>query len=296
MPDISAEDKFIRQRVAVRDSAMAYVDTQAEAKPGGLTAVFLHGNPTSSYLWRNVIPHVAPLVRCLAPDLIGMGQSGKAPNGHYGFLDHAGYLDAWFDVLRLDRKIVLVLHDWGGGLGFHWAHRFPARVAAIAYMETLVCPVDWADWPANARNIFQALRSPAGEQLILEKNIFIEGILPGATLGGLSKAAHEVYRAPFRDKGEGRRPMLSWPRHIPIEGEPPAMVELVAAYGASMQESKIPKLFVNAEPGSILTGRARDFCRTWPNQTEVTVRGAHFIQEDSPDAIGQAVAGFVSNL
>jgi len=296
MSAISADDRFSRQHAAVRDSTMAYVDTQPAAEPGAPAVVFLHGNPTSSYLWRNVIPHVAPVARCLAPDLIGMGQSGKAPNGHYGFLDHAAYLDAWFDALQLDRNVVLVLHDWGGGLGFHWAHRFPARVAGIAYMETLVCPVDWADWPDNARNIFQALRSPAGEQLILEKNLFIEGILPGATLGGLSKAAHDVYRAPFRDKGETRRPMLSWPRHIPIEGEPPAMVELVSAYGASMQASALPKLFVNAEPGSILTGRAREFCRAWPNQTEITVRGAHFIQEDSPDEIGLAVAGFVRGL
>ncbi|MCW5773766.1 MAG: haloalkane dehalogenase [Rhodospirillaceae bacterium] len=278
--------------IDILDSRIAYAEHGA-----GAPAVFLHGNPTSSYLWRNVIPHVAPAARCLAPDLIGMGASGKNPAGSYSFADHAHYLDAWFDAVVPQERIVLVLHDWGGALGFHWARRHAERVRGIAYMETIVSPIDsWDDWPENARNIFQAMRSPAGEKLILEKNLFIEGILPGAILRKLTAAEHDAYRAPFREAGEGRRPMLTWPRQIPIAGEPRDVAEIAAAYAAWLAEAPVPKLFVNAEPGSILVGRQRETCRRWPNQTEITVKGAHFIQEDSPNEIGSAIAAFLARL
>jgi haloalkane dehalogenase len=294
MNSISPADLHPRKRAAVLDSTMSYVDTGAGQ---GRVAVFLHGNPTSSYLWRNVIPHVAPLARCLAPDLVGMGESGKNPGGNYAFADHARYLDAWFDAVVPNGKIVLVVHDWGGALGFHWARRHAARVAGLAYMETIVAPIaSWDDWPENARNIFQAMRSPAGEEIVLEKNVFVEGILPRAILRKLAPEEHDRYRAPFREAGEGRRPTLTWPREIPIAGEPKHTAEIAAAYAAWLAEAPVPKLFVNAEPGSILVGRQREICRRFPNQTEITVKGAHFIQEDSPHEIGAAVAQFVQRL
>ena len=296
----AAADPHPRKRVSVLDSAMSYVDTgagQGAAAPSGAVVAFLHGNPTSSYLWRNVIPHVAPLARCLAPDLIGMGASGKNPAGGYTFADHARYLDAWFEAVLPRERVVLVLHDWGGALGFHWARRNEARVAGLAYMETIVAPIaSWDDWPENARNIFQAMRSPAGEELVLKKNIFVEGILPRAILRKLAPEEHDAYRAPFREAGEGRRPMLTWPRQIPIAGEPKDVADVTAQYAAWLAQSPVPKLFVDADPGSILIGRQRETCRHFPNQAEITVKGAHFIQEDSPHEIGAAVADFVRRL
>ena len=287
---IAAEDRYERRRVAVLDSEMAYVD----AGEGG-PILFLHGNPTSSYLWRNVIPEVEAAGRCLAPDLIGMGQSGKNPAGRYRFADHARYLDAWIDALALDR-IVLVGHDWGGALAFHWARRNPQRVAGIAYMETIVRPLSWDEWPEAARKVFQGMRSPAGEAMVLEKNVFVERVLPASVLRPLGEAEMAAYRAPFQQPGETRRPTLTWPREIPIAGEPADMAALVQAYADWLAASGLPKLFVNAEPGSILVGAQREFCRRWPNQREVTVRGSHFLQEDSPAAIGRAVADFVREV
>jgi haloalkane dehalogenase len=286
---VSADDPHPRKRIDVLDSHMSYVDTGS-----GAPVVFLHGNPTSSYLWRNIIPYVSPEARCLAPDLIGMGASGKAPDGSYTFADHARYLDDWFDAVIPEAPVALVVHDWGGALGFYWARRNPDRVRAIAYMETIVCSVTWDDWPDSARGIFQGMRSPKGEELVLERNLFVEGILPNAILRELSDEEMEVYRAPWREPGEGRRPMLTWPRQIPIEGEPQEVDRIVEAYSRWLKDSPIPKLFVNADPGSILVGRQREFCRTWANQEEVTVAGAHFIQEDSPDEIGAAVAQFLA--
>ncbi len=288
---ISATDPYQRRRVAVIDSEMAYVDTGA-----GDPMVFLHGNPTSSYLWRNVIPHVEGLARCLAPDLLGMGESGKSPSGSYRFVDHARYLDAWFDALGLTANVTLVGHDWGSALAFHWAHRHPDRVKGIAYMEAVVQPVTWEDWPEAARGIFQALRSPAGEEMILEKNVFVERILPGSVLRGLSDEEMAVYRRPYLEPGESRRPTLTWPREIPVEGEPADVVEIVGRYGEWLGASDVPKLFINAEPGAILTGRQREFCRTWPNQREVTVKGVHFVQEVSPREIGRDIAEWYASL
>lgn len=287
---IPAADPHPRRRVHVRDTEMAYVDVGA-----GDPVVFLHGNPTSSYLWRNVIPHVQPAARCLAPDLIGMGDSGKAPDGSYRFVDHARYLDAWFEGLALDR-VTLVVHDWGSALGFHWARRHPERVRGLVYMEALVRPVAWEEWPEVARKVFQAMRSPAGEEMVLVKNLFVERILPLSVLRGLTDAEMAVYRRPYLEPGESRRPTLTWPRQIPIDGDPADVVAIVGDYAWWLATSGLPKLFVNAEPGTILTGPQREFCRTWPNQEEITVRGSHFVQEDSPREIGEAVARFVARL
>lgn len=290
-PGIAAADPHPRRRLAVLDTEMSFVDTGR-----GAPVVFLHGNPTSSYLWRNVIPHAAAGARCLAPDLVGMGESGKAGGGSYRFTDHARYLDAWFEALGLAREVTLVMHDWGSALGFHWARRFPDRVRALVYMEAIVRPVTWAEWPENARPIFQAMRSPAGEDVVLRKNVFVERILPASVLRGLTEAEMAVYRRPYTEAGESRRPTLTWPREIPLDGEPADVVSIVEQYAAWLSTSPVPKLFVNADPGSILVGAQREFCRRWPNQREVTVRGSHFIQEDSPAEIGEALAAFLAGL
>ena len=256
---------------------MAYVDTGV-----GEPIVFLHGNPTSSYLWRNVIPHVAGEHRCLAPDLVGMGDSGKAPAGTYRFVDHTRYLDGWFEALGLSRNVVLVVHDWGSALGFHWARRHPESVKGVAYMEAIVRPVTWQEWPEAARRVFQGMRSPA------------EGMIHRiARELGLTPEEMDRYRTPYREAGESRRPTLTWPREIPVDGEPADVVRIVKEYGEWLAKSPIPKLFINADPGSILVGAQREFCRRWPNQREVTVRGSHFVQEDSPNEIGRALADFV---
>ena len=288
---ISAEDPYVRRRIAVLDTDMAYIDVGA-----GDPIVFLHGNPTSSYLWRNIIPHLKPLGRCLAPDLVGMGASGKAPQHSYRFVDHARYLDSWFDALGLESQVTLVVHDWGSALGFYWAQRHPERIKGLAYMEALVRPLTWQDWDQRARPIFEAMRSPAGEQIVLEKNVFVERILPASVIRTLSEHEMEVYRRPYLQPGESRRPTLTWPREIPLEGEPADVVHIVDDYARWLAASSIPKLFVNADPGSILTGAQREFCRSWPQQEEVTVKGLHFVQEDSPAEIGAAIADFLTRI
>jgi haloalkane dehalogenase len=289
--EISAEDSYERQRVSVLDSEIAYVDTGA-----GDPVVFLHGNPTSSYLWRNVIAELEGSARCLAPDLVGMGDSGKSGDGSYRFVDHVRYIDAWIDALDLGDAITFVCHDWGSALAFHWAHRHPQRTKGIVYMEAIVRPVTWEQWPEAARGIFQGMRSEAGEGMVLEKNVFVENVLPGSVLRRLTEAEMEVYRRPYLEAGESRRPTLTWPRELPIEGEPADVTEIVGAYSEWLSSSDLPKLFVSADPGAILTGEQREFCRAWPNQQEVTVAGNHFIQEDSPREIGQAIAGWYASL
>lgn len=287
---ISAADWYERRRLRVLDSHLAYVEVGV-----GDPIVLLHGNPTSSYLWRNVIPHLESSGRCLAPDLIGMGRSGKAPSGSYRLADHVRYLDAWMEALNLAR-VTLVVHDWGSALGFHWARRNPGRVKAIVYMEAIVRPVTWAEWPEAARKVFQAMRSPAGEDMVLAKNVFVERILPASVLRGLTHEEMDHYREPFREMGESRRPTLTWPREIPIDGEPADVVALVDDYARWLASTPIPKLFVNGNPGSILVGPQREFCRAWPNQQEVSVKGSHFLQEDAPAEIGQAIAKFLKRL
>jgi haloalkane dehalogenase len=290
MVAISAADPHPRKRVAAEDSEMSYVDTGGD----GPIAVFLHGNPTSSYLWRNVIKEVAPIARCLAPDLIGMGDSGESSSG-YRFVDHRRYLDAWFDAVVGDRQVVLVIHDWGSGLGFHWARRHPEQVMGIAYMEAIVRPIEsWDDWAEGSRKIFKAMRSPAGEEIILTKNVFVERILPASIIRKLSDEEMDRYRARFTEPGESRRPTLTWPRQLPIGGEPRDVHEIVEAYSKWLQASdSVPKLLINADPGIVLIGPQREFARQLPNQEEITVKGLHFIQEDSPSEIGEAVARFV---
>ena len=279
--------------VPVLGHRMAYVEAGK-----GDPIVFLHGNPTSSYLWRNVIPHLESLGRCIAPDLIGMGDSEKlypSGPGSYRFVDHRTYLEAFLEELGVVRDVVFVGHDWGGALAFDWANRHREAVKGLAYMETIVKPVTWEDWPESARGIFQAMRSEAGEEICLVKNVFVERILPASVLDPLPEEVMAEYRRPFAEPGEGRRPTLTW-REIPIDGEPADVTEIVDAYATWLASSEVPKLFVNAEPGTILTGPQREFCRSWPQQTEVTVRGLHFIQEDSPDEIGEAIAAWYSSL
>ncbi len=262
----------------------------------GAPIVLLHGNPTSSYLWRDVIPELATLGRCIAPDLIGMGDSEKLePSGpeRYTFVEHRKYLDALLETLHVDNNVALVIHDWGSALGFDWARRHPEKVRGIAYMEAIVRPVTWAEWPDSARNIFQAFRSPAGEELILQKNVFVERVLPASILRKLNDEEMEEYRRPFAEAGEGRRPTLTWPRQIPVDGEPEDVVKIAQAYADWLKTSPIPKLFINADPGSILIGAQREFCRSWPNQSEVTVPGLHFIQEDSGAEIGRVIANWL---
>ena len=283
-----------KQFAPVLDRQMAYVE-QGSGQP----IVFLHGNPTSSYLWRNVMPEVVSHGRCLAPDLIGMGDSDKLTGedpDRYSFAMHQRYLDGLLDQLNLGDEIVLVVHDWGSALGFDWARRHPDRIAGIVYMEAIVQPLNWSEWPEPSRPLFEALRSAEGERLILEKNVFIERILPASILRKLTDVEMDAYRAPFSESGETRRPLLSWPRDLPLGGEPADVVTVVKQYADWMAQNLIPKLFVNADPGAILVGAQREFCRRWPNQTEVTVPGIHFIQEDAPREIGGAIATFVVEL
>ena len=265
----------------------------------GPPIVFQHGNPTSSYLWRNIMPPLAGLGRCIAIDLIGMGDSDKLRDSgpdRYTFAEHRRFFDAAMEALEIDSNVVLVVHDWGSALGFDWANRHRDAVRGIAYMEGLVRPVDWDEWNPQATPVFQGFRSDAGESMVLEKNIFVERVLPGSVLRGLSEEEMAVYRRPYLNPGESRRPTLTWPRQIPLGGEPPEVVQIVADYAHWLAQSTIPKLFINAEPGAILIGAQREFCRTWPNQTEVTVKGAHFIQEDSPAEIAAALVGWVAGL
>ncbi|MGA2994559.1 haloalkane dehalogenase [Bradyrhizobium sp.] len=284
---VSAEDHLPRQRVPILDAEMSYV-TVGQGNP----IVFLHGNPTSSYLWRNVIPHVSDLGWCLAPDLIGMGQSAASPHGAYRFRDHARYLDAWFDALDLRENVTLVLHDWGSALGFHWASRHSERIRAIAYMESIVRPREWEDLPPSRAPLFHDLRSAKGEAMIFDQNLFIEVLLPKLVIRPLGEMEMNAYRRPFLNPSS-RLPTLMWPRELPIGGEPADVVAIVENYGNWLLQSPLPKLFINAEPGSMLIGRSRDFCRRFPNQQEITVSGLHFIQEDSPDEIGAALARFI---
>jgi haloalkane dehalogenase len=282
-------DPHPRRRISVLDTEMSYVDTDQ-----GDPIVFLHGNPTSSYLWRNIIPYLIKLGRCLAPDLVGMGQSGKSPTQAYQFVDHSRYLDAWFEALNLTSNVTLVIHDWGSALGFHRATRHPEQVRAIAYMEAIVMLLHWEDF-GEAGRIFRGLRSEKGEQMVLDENLFVEVILPRSILRKLSEQEMAAYRAPFLTR-ESRLPTLVWPRQIPIEGEPADVASIVQSYGQAMSRSTIPKLLVLGEPGVLIKGPALKFCRSWPNQTEVKVKGLHFLQEDSPDEIGKALQEFVKSV
>jgi len=290
---ISAAFPYQKQRRRVLGSEMAYVDVGQ-----GDPIVLLHGNPTSSYLWRNVLPHLQPLGRCIAPDLIGMGDSDKLPNsgpGSYRFVEHRRHLDALLDALDVRERVTLVIHDWGSALGFDWANRHRKAVKGIAFMEAIVRPQGWDHWDVmNMRPFLEALRSDAGEKMVLEENFFIEKILPGAVLRTLAAEEMAQYRRPFAEPGEGRRPTLTFPREIPIEEEPADVNAIVNAYAEWLATSDLHKLFIKAEPGALLGGGANlETVRAWPAQTEVTVAGVHFVQEDSPDEIGRAIADWM---
>ncbi len=283
-----------KQKISINNKNIAYVESGS-----GDPIIFLHGNPTSSYLWRNITPHLESQGRCICIDLIGMGDSDKLDNpdeNSYQFEEHYHYVNAAIESLTNGENITFVIHDWGSALGFNWCYHNSDSIKGIAYMEAIVKEMTWEDWRDEAKGIFQGFRSDAGESLVLEKNYFVERVLPGSIIRRLSDEEIEEYRRPFINPGEDRRPTLSWPREIPIEGQPANVCEIVNQYAEWMQTNDIPKLFINAEPGAITTGRIRDYCRSWKNQTEVTVKGVHFIQEDSPDDIGKAISTWYKNI
>jgi haloalkane dehalogenase len=291
---MAAMSPIAKKRAQVLDHNMAYVEA-GEGDP----IVLLHGNPTSSYLWRGIIPHLTGLGRCIAPDLIGMGDSDKLEDSgprRYRLVEHRRYLDTFLEAVGVNDKVTFVVHDWGSALGFDWANRNRHAVKGLAYMEAIVQPLTWTQWPEAALQIFQGFRSINGESMILTHNLFIERVLPGSIKRKLTDEEMAEYRRPFLEPGGGRRPTLTWPREIPIEGKPEDVTEIVGNYAIWLRQSAIPKLFVNANPGAILVGEQREFCRTWPNQTEVTVPGIHFVQEDAPDEIGQAIADWLRTL
>jgi haloalkane dehalogenase len=283
-----------KQFIEIGGKRMAYAE-MGDGDP----IVFQHGNPTSSYLWRNIMPALAPRGRCIAVDLIGMGDSDKLDDSgpqRYSYVEHRDYLFAAWEALGVSDRVTLVVHDWGSALGFDWAQRNPEKVRGIAYMEAIVRPLSWDEWPEAARSIFRGFRSGAGEKLVLEDNLFVERVLPGSILRKLDDAEMNEYRRPFAEAGEARRPTLSWPRQIPIDGEPADVCAIVAAYATWLAAAPVPKLFVNAEPGAILTGAQREFCRGFANQREVTVRGSHFVQEDSPAEISAAIGVWLDEI
>jgi haloalkane dehalogenase len=290
---ISETMPYQKQHLDLSGLAMAYVEAGQ-----GNPIVFLHGNPTSSYLWRNILPYLQSAGRCIAPDLIGMGDSDKLPTsgpGSYTFAEHRRYLDTFLDALGVRDNVTFVVHDWGSALGFDWANRHRGAVRGVAYMEAIVRPVTWDEWSPQTRAFFRKLRSPQGEQMVLADNLFVESLLPQRTLRTLTATEMDAYRRPFREPGEGRRPTLTWPRQLPIDGEPTDVCQTVAAYGRWLAASPVRKLFINADPGT-LSAQELAFCRSWPNQAEVAVPGLHFLQEDSPHEIGQSLARWFDSL
>ena len=291
MENSSLTDSGIyRKSLAILDSKISFMESG-----GGNPVVFLHGNPTSSFLWRNIIPIVSKAARCFAPDLIGMGESGESSGDHHGFHDHFKYLNEWFNKMAFDEPVTLVLHDWGSALGFHWAYKNQTKVKAIVYMEAIVQPRIWSDFPDGRDKIFRMLKSEAGEALAYEQNFFVETVLPKSIMRPLTEAEMEVYRAPFTNK-LSRKTTLDLARDLPIEGEPADIVSIVDDYGKWLAGSNIPKMLIVAEPGALLHGRNLEFARTWNNQQEITVKGIHYLQEDSPAEIGEAISGFVKSL
>ena len=294
MSEIGAAPRYEKKHIQIKGKSMAYVEV-GEGDP----IVFLHGNSTSSYLWRNIMPYAASLGRCIAPDLIGMGDSEKLEDSgpdRYRFVEHREYLDALLEALGVNQNVIFVIHDWGSALGFDWANRHREAVRGICYMEALVCPIAWADWPEGGVAVFKGFRSEAGEEMVLEKNVFVENVLPASVMRKLTPEEMDEYRRPFVEAGEARRPTLTWPRQIPLDREPADVTEIIDNYRSWLEGCDVPKLFVNAEPGSILVGPQREVCRGWKNQTEVTVAGLHFIQEDSPNEVGAALEGWIKGL
>jgi haloalkane dehalogenase len=279
--------RYEKRYATVLGKRMAYVEVGR-----GDPIVFLHGNITSSFMWRNVLPHLEDVARCIAIDNIGQGDSEKlrpSGPGSYRLGEHQRYVDGMLAALQVDRNVTFVVHDWGSQLGFTWAYNHPEAVKGIAYAQALVGNFSWDQWPPEVQSLFKRFRSPEGEELVLQQNFFVEKVLPAMVMRKLSDAEMDEYRRPFRNPGEDRRPTLTWPRELPIEGEPADVLEIMERNSAWLAISQIPKLFINAEPGAVLVGRHRDICRSWPKQTEVTVRGLHYLHEDSPDEMGAAV-------
>ncbi len=292
MSKISKEE-LPKKTIEVLGKKMAYVEL-GEGEP----FIFQHGNPTSSYLWRNIMPYLSDHTRCIAIDLIGMGDSEKLEDkgeNTYSYHVQKEYFDACLKELDIEENVTFAIHDWGSALGFHWSNDHRDSVKGVCYMEAIVEPLHWENWPEDGRSIFQGFRSEAGEELVLKKNFFVEGVLPSAIIRDLDSEEMEVYRRPYLEELD-RRPTLDWPRQIPIDDEPREVCEIVKNYGKWMAENEIPKLFINAEPGAILVGKQRDFCRTWKNQTEISVKGNHFIQEDSPHEIGEAILNWYKTI
>jgi len=291
----SEVSRYTKQYKTIHGKQMAYVD-EGQGDP----IVFLHGNPTSSFLWRNVMPHLEGKGRLIAPDLIGMGDSEKLDDSgpdSYTYVEHRKYLYQLLESLGVESNVTFVIHDWGSALGFNWAHQNPSAVKGIAFMEAIVAPIpDWDGFPEGAREVFQGFRSTAGEEMVLNQNVFVENVLPGSVLRELTDVEMAEYRRPYLEAGEDRRPTLTWPRQIPIGGEPADVVEIVAQYSAWLSQSDVPKFFVRAEPGALIVGPVVDLVRSWPSVTELTVPGAHFIQEDSADLIGEGIATWLERL
>jgi haloalkane dehalogenase len=291
-------ETYEKRRVRVLGREMAYVET-GEGDP----IVFLHGNPSSSYLWRNVIPHLAAQGRCIAPDLIGMGDSEKLPpagedgdDGRYRYTEQRRYLFALLERLGVQDSVTLVLHDWGSALGFDWASRHEKQLRGIAYMEAFVRPLSYDELGFAGSLMFRTMRGPLGELLIMRWNLFVEAILPASVLRSLEPEELDAYRAPYVAGGEDRRALLTWPREVPFDGEPADTHQIVSTYSKWLRRSTVPKLLISADPGALLTGDVLEYARGFPNQREVTVRGAHFIQEDSPDEIGRALSEWLTSL
>ena len=289
--DISSDNPFVSRSIRVLESEMAFIETGR-----GTPIIFVHGNPTSSYIWRNVIPHVAEFGRCLAPDLIGMGRSGKIEGFGYRFTDHAIYYAAWLDAMVPAGEIIFVVQDWGAALTFDWANRNRDRVKAICYMEAMVQPRQWADLPADYAKTFKSFRTEKGFQKAITDNVFVEKVLPNGVARKLSTIEMDTYRAPYEEV-EHRTPTVQWPREIPFDGKPADNHLRVQAYADWLSESTdLPKLFVDTTDGHALLGRNREFCREWPNQEEITLSGKHYIQEDAPAELGAAIADWIGRL
>jgi len=292
MTNISDEE-LEKKTIEILGKNMSYVE-RGEGNP----IIFQHGNPTSSYLWRNIIPHLENQGRCIAIDLIGMGDSDKLNDigeNTYSYHVHKQYFDSCLKELGIENNVIFVIHDWGSALGFNWAYENQNSVKGICYMEAIVRPITWNEWPEDGRSIFQGFRSEAGEDLVLKNNLFVERVLPGSIIRDLSEKEMDVYRRPFLKEIE-RRPTLDWPRQIPIENEPEEVCKITEDYSSWMSVNEIPKLFINADPGAILIGEQREFCRKWKNQKEITVKGTHFIQEDSPHEIGDTLSNWVQSI
>ena len=292
MSPISPDDPYERKRVRVLGAEMAYIEAGE-----GAPIVLLHGNPATSYLWRNVIPHLEGLGRCLAPDLMNSGESGNIPGGGLRYRGHIPYMDAWFEAVGATENAFFVLHDWGAALGFNRVSRYPEQVIGLAYMESMVRPRLWTDMPEDRVAQFQTLRGEAGLAMVMEDNFFVETMLfERGIVRDLSEAEKEAYRKPTRDP-QKRRQTHQWACEIPFEGEPADNYEIVKRYSDYLCASgNLPKLFINCEHGHALAGAAREFCRGWPNQEEITIPTRHYGQEDCPDEIGRAVAAFIRKL